>query len=68
MRILKRNYNADNNFELIFDSEKENGSFVFDNIISGTNFDYKIEVQLYDQLGEKINNINERLIFFYIVF
>lgn len=65
-QILKKNYNVDNNFELIFDSEKEKEFFIFDNIISGETFDYKIEVQLYDQLGEKINNINERLIFFFI--
>lgn len=55
--------NANNSIKLVYDSEINSEKyFIFDSIVSGSNLDYKLEFQLYDELGQKINNINERFI------
>ena len=59
-KILMKN-NSNNNLTLVYDSEMNSKNyFIFDSIVSGSNLDYKLEFQLYDELGQKINNINER--------
>ena len=61
-QIFMKN-NSNNNLTLAYDSELNSKEyFIFDSIASGSNLDYKLEFQLYDELGQKINNINERLI------